>query len=172
MGDPKKHRKKYSGPRHPWEKERIDEENVLKKEYGLRNKKEIWKMRSLFKGFADQAKHLIALKTQQAEKEKRQLLTKLSKLGLIKATDDLNAVLGLDFKNLLERRLQTLLFKKGLSRSVSQARQFITHGHVMVGSKKVTSPSYLVAVDEETKLGFSPGSSLSKEDHPERGKEK
>lgn len=168
MGDPKKHRKKYSGPRHPWERERIDEERVIKKDYGLKNKKEIWKMRSVFKSLGDQAKKLIALKTAQAEKEKKQLLSRVNKLGLIKAKDDLNAILGLDFKALLERRLQTLVFKKGLARSINQARQFIVHEHIFVGNKKITSPAYLVLVEEEEKIRFSPSSSLSKEDHPER----
>ena len=44
MGDPRKTRKKYDTPQHPWQKERMDQESVFLKEYGLKNKKEIWKM--------------------------------------------------------------------------------------------------------------------------------
>ncbi|MDP7610203.1 MAG: 30S ribosomal protein S4, partial [Candidatus Woesearchaeota archaeon] len=44
MGDPKKQRKKYSKPSHPWQTERIEVEKVLMKEYGLKNKKEIWRV--------------------------------------------------------------------------------------------------------------------------------
>lgn len=172
MGDPKKHRKKYSKPRHPWEGERIKEEKVLKSEYGLKNKKEIWKMRSLFKKVADEAKHLTALKGEQAEKEKKQLLGRLSRLGLIKASGDLNAVLGLNIKAFLDRRLQTMVFKKGLAGSISQARQFITHEHISVRNKKITSPSYIISLDEESKISFSPTSALSREDHAERVKER
>ena len=39
MGDPRKQRKKFSGPQHPWNKARIDEEKVLLTTYGLKNKK-------------------------------------------------------------------------------------------------------------------------------------
>ena len=171
MGDPKRQRKKYSGPRHPWEKERIEEEKSLKAEYGFKNKKEIWKMRSLFKRFKNQAKQLIALKREQAEKEKSQLLGRLARIGLIQPGGDINAVLWLSFRSLLDRRLQTMLMKRGLARTVKQARQFIVHGHVKVSDKKITSPSYIVRVSEEPMISFSQGSSLSKADHPERAKE-
>ena len=73
MGDPKKIRKKYNTPMHPWEGKRIEEEKGLLREYGLKNKKEIWKMRAVLKGFSDQAKKLITATGVQAEKEKQQL---------------------------------------------------------------------------------------------------
>ena len=41
MGSPKKQRKKYSKPSHPWQKARIEEEKALKKEYSFKNKKEL-----------------------------------------------------------------------------------------------------------------------------------
>ena len=40
MGDPRKLRKKYYPPSHPWQKIRIDEEKILMKDYGFKNKKE------------------------------------------------------------------------------------------------------------------------------------
>ena len=43
MGDPKRLRKKYETPSHPWEEERIKRETELMKKYGLKNKREIWK---------------------------------------------------------------------------------------------------------------------------------
>ena len=39
----KRKQKKYSKPKRPFDKKRIDEENQLKKEFGLKNKREIWK---------------------------------------------------------------------------------------------------------------------------------
>tara|TARA_Y100000310_G_C20410879_1_gene681910 strand:+ start:101 stop:682 length:582 start_codon:yes stop_codon:yes gene_type:complete len=168
MGDPKKRRKKFSAPSQKWEKERIDEERVLIKEYGLKNKKEIWKAESKLRNFARQAKRLVALKTAQAEKEKEQLLIKLRSLSLLSGTAKLENILDLQLKNLLDRRLQTVVFKKGLSRSVNAARQLITHGHILVDKIKVTVPSYTVLAKEEPLITYSQGSAFSDEQHPER----
>src|SRR3989344_4446899 len=106
MGDIKKNRKKYSKPRHPWQKERIEEEKKILKEYGLKKKKEIWKLTSLLSRFKDRAKKLVALKTKQAEKEKIDLLSRLSGFGLLEKNSRLEDVLSLTLKDILERRLQ------------------------------------------------------------------
>ncbi len=168
MGDPRKTRKKYKGPNHPWNKERLEEEKPLVKEYGLKNKKELWKMNSMMKNFSSQAKSLMASTGPQADKEKQQLLAKLVKLGLIDATQNLNDILSLTVRDILERRLQTQLYKKNLSRSMKQARQFITHDHVLVGGKVITSPAYILTVQEETALGFRDNSGLANPEHVER----
>ena len=86
MGDPKKQRKKFSSPTKRWNKERIDEEKDLINEYGLKNKKEIWKAESKLRNFTRQAKRLIAIKTKQAEKEKEQIISKLKTLSLLPST--------------------------------------------------------------------------------------
>ena len=41
MGDPKKIRKSYRTPSHPWQKQRIVEEDELLKTYGIKNKTHI-----------------------------------------------------------------------------------------------------------------------------------
>jgi len=168
MGDPRKIRKKYDKPGHPWEKERIDEEKILKGEYGFRNKKEIWKMKSELKKHLDQAKKLIATRTEQAEKEKQQMFGKLQRLGLLGDTPTTDDVLSLALRDLLERRLQTVVYKKGLARSTKQARQFIIHQHIMIGDKKISSPSYLVTTEEEALIAFHERSALIDPEHPER----
>lgn len=168
MGDPKKLRKKYSPPRHPWVAANIELDKELIREYGLRNKKEIRKMDSILKKYKDLAKKLIAIKTIQGEKEKAQIMDKLQRIGLIQAGAELDNVLDLDIKDVLERRLQSLVFRQGLARSVKQARQFITHRQIMVNEKKITFPSFIVSKKEESQIKFDPQSSLSKEDHPER----
>ena len=170
MGDPKRPRRKYSKPVHPWQKFRIEDEKTLIEEYGLKNKKEIWKIDSKVKGFSRQAKSLIARTTPQGEKEKMQLLTKLNKLGLLSERADLDDVLGLEVRDLMNRRLQTIVFKKGLAKSVKQARQFIIHQHIMVGNKKITVPSYLVKRGEEDTISFAQASQLFDPEHPEREK--
>lgn len=171
MGDPKKLKKKYSRPEHPWRAERIEEEKKLTKEYGFKNKTEIWKMNSILRNFLSDAKRIAATRTAQSEKEKIQLLGRLKRLGLLPETASLDNVLELTLRDILERRLQTLVFRKGLARSVKQARQFIVHRHIMVGDKKITVPSYLVSKAEEALISFAPRSSLSDPDHPERKKE-
>ena len=168
MGDPRKARKKYETPRHPWEGSRIESENILVKEYGLKNKKEIWKARSLLKKFTNQAKKLSNLKTLHDQKEKEQLLNILKKLNLVKENADLEEVLGLNVNNILDRRLQTLVYKKGLARSVIQARQFITHGHIKIKDQRFNIPGYLVEAEEENDITFINKSNLSNPEHAER----
>jgi len=168
MGDPKKQRKKYSTPSHPWQKNRIDEERRLIEQYGFKNKKEIWKMSSSLTKYKQQAKRLIPLPTPQADIEKRQLLKKLFLLGLLPEASKIENVLDLTLDDLLERRLQTRVHRQSLAKSVKQARQFITHNHVMVGGKVVASPSYLVRKSEEQLIKFVPSSSLIDTEHPER----
>ena len=168
MGDPRKPRKQYSTPRHPWMKTRIDEEKQLKKEYGFKNKKELWKVSSILKGFFERAKKYGASTTEQSIKENQQLIEKLMNLNLVKSGATLNDVLSIQLRDLLDRRLQTLVFKKQLARSISQARQFITHGHIRIGEKSITSPSYLVTLKEEALLNFKETSPMNNEMHPER----
>ena len=171
MGDPKKIRKKYSTPGHPWQKSRIDEEIALVKDYGFKNKKELWKMASVLKKFKQQIKRLTAQTGKQADTEKQQLLSKLQRLGLTKGVATADEILGLNIKDVVERRLQTIVFRKGLARSMKQARQMITHRHIAVGEKKITSPSYLVKTEEEEKIAFVAKSGFSNPDHPERAVE-
>jgi small subunit ribosomal protein S4 len=168
MGLPRKKRKKYSTPVHPWQKAMIEEDAELVKEYGLKNKKEIYKMASVLKSFSDQAKNLIASKTPQAEKERTALLKKLQNLGLINKTGTVDNVLDLSIHDIMDRRLQTLVYKKGKSRSIKQARQFIIHEHIILGGKKITRPSYLVNLEEEGSISFVPKSKLNDDEHPER----
>ncbi|HJX05148.1 MAG TPA: 30S ribosomal protein S4 [Candidatus Nanoarchaeia archaeon] len=168
MGDPRKIRRKYDKPSHPWQKTRIEEEKKVIDEYGLHNKKEIWRMETILRRFKNQVKSLASRFDKQSKLEEQQLVSSLNSLGFIKHDDPLDAMLGLELKDVMERRLQTLLVRKNLARSMKQARQFIIHGHVRVDSKKITFPSYIVSLKEESLIEFTPGSSLSKEDHPER----
>lgn len=152
MGDPKRPRKKYSTPGHPWQKIRIDEEAELKRKYGYKNKKEVWKMASELRRIRAQARKLIAGITEQAEREKKQLLDSLYKKGLLEKDATLDDVLTLKLENILDRRLQTILFKKQIVTSIKQARQLITHKKVNVNNKIIVSPSHIVSRENETKI--------------------
>ncbi len=168
MGDPRKQRKKYKTPSHPWNKERIGEERKLLKEYGLVNKKELWKMETIMLDFKEQAKRLIRRSDEQARKEEALLMEKLARLKLLPSEAKPEDVLDLSIRDILERRLQTLIMRKSLARTPKQARQFIVHGHITVRGKKTTVPSCLVKADEEGTISFIPLSSLADNDHPER----
>jgi small subunit ribosomal protein S4 len=80
----------------------------------------------------------------------------------------LDDVLDLTINDILERRLQTVVFNKGLTKSIHQARQLITHGHISIGGKKVTAPSYLVLRDEEAQIAYAPTSGIASPEHPMR----
>jgi len=168
MGDPRKIRNKYSGPMHPWQKARLEAEAPLMKTYGLTSKKELWKVTSKVKKFKDTAKNLVAKRNAQAEKERKQLLDKLKSYGLIQS-ESMDELLGMTTEKLLDRRLQTLVMKKGLARTIKQARQMITHRHITVNGKKVTAPGYLVRVAEEASIQFYDNSAFKDNMHPERG---
>jgi small subunit ribosomal protein S4 len=168
MGDPKKIRKKYTTPSHPWQRSNLENEARLVKEYGLIRKKEVWKVNSLLKKIKAEVKEIAASEGEKAEKDKNLLLKKLKSWGLLKPEQGIDDVLVLETKDLMERRLQTLVFKKGMSKSIDQARQFIVHGHIKVGDKKMNTPSYMVKTGEEDLIGFIGRSSLSDPEHPER----
>lgn len=168
MGDPRKQRKKYTPPMHPWKAERINEENKLEEEYGLKNKTELWKMSSKLKRIKAQAKQLISKTGKQAEKEEQLFRKRLEKLGLMAEGTKIENVLDLGVKDILERRLQTHVFKRGFAKSMKQARQFITHGHVMLNNRKLTSPSYILLAGQEAMISFRPTSHLADAEHPER----
>ena len=56
MGSPKKPKKTYSRPFKIWDRTRLDEEKPTIKEFGLKNKKELWKAASLLRKYSGQAK--------------------------------------------------------------------------------------------------------------------
>jgi len=145
----KRQRKAYKTPTKGWSKQRIEREREIVKSYGLRKKKEIWKFETLLRKFRRLARQLAAKKDAKQEKI---LLEKMIKLGLLSEGATLDDVLGLNLEMFLDRRLQTVIFKKGLANSANQARQFIVHGHVRIGERKITYPSYIVPKGEETKI--------------------
>ena len=171
MGGIKKIRKKYSKPSHPWRQARIDEENALGKEYGIPKKTEIWKAISKLESFKNQAKKLAALNNAQAQKEREALFQKLQTYNFTKAGDSSDVVLGITLKDILNRRLQTIIYKKGFAKSMKQARQMINHRHILVHNNIISSPSYLVKVAEENNIEISPKSPFYDANHAERIKE-
>jgi small subunit ribosomal protein S4 len=147
MGDPKKQRKKFETPRFRWRKDILQEELKLIGQYGLRNKHELWRHKTMLSKTRGIARSLIGKTPEERVKMENELLTRLKKLGILNETAVLDNVLDLSIEDLLERRLQTIVFRKGLARTAFQSRQLITHGHITMGNRRVTVPSYTVSTE-------------------------
>lgn len=166
MGDPKKQRKKFDTPRFPWRTDTLQIELNLLGQYGLRNKRELWRHKTMLSKFRGIARSILGMSPEQRKILQKQLLEKMNRLGILPETAALDEVLDLSLEDLLERRFQTIVFRKGLAKSIFQSRQLITHGHIAIDEKRVLTPSYLVLRDEESKIGYSPTSPLSDPNHP------
>jgi small subunit ribosomal protein S4 len=166
LGDPKKQRKKFDTPRFPWQIDALENELKLLGQYGLRNKREIWRHKTLLSKYRGIGRSLLGMSTDKRKEQEKQLLDRLHRLGILPEESALDDVLDLTLEVILERRLQTLVFHKGLAQSIQQSRQLITHGHIAIKGKRVSTPSYLVLKDEETKITYAPTSPLTKPDHP------
>jgi len=174
MGDPKFSRRKYDTPAHPWEGDRIKEENELLMKYGLKNKRELWRAKSYVRTLRAQSRELQARLRSgdpQAKKETDQLLTRCARLNLLTQEGaTLNDVLILNVEAVLSRRLQTVLYRKGLAYTPKQARQLIVHGHAAIGPRRVTIPGYIVRRGEEELVQYHETSPIANDLHPMRPK--
>jgi small subunit ribosomal protein S4 len=97
-----------------------------------------------------------------------ELLTRLKKLGVLQETAVLDNVLDLSIEDILERRLQTLVFRKNLTKTIHQARQLVTHGHIIIDNRRVTVPGYIVSRQEEGQVAYAAESQLANPSHPTR----
>ncbi|WIV67722.1 30S ribosomal protein S4 [Natrialbaceae archaeon AArc-T1-2] len=162
--------KQYETPNHPFQGERIATEHSLIDRYGLANKEELWRAQSQLRSYRREARELLAQPQDEETvmRRREEFLGRLKRIGVLDESGDLGAVLGLEIEDVLERRLQTVVYRKGLANTTRQARQFIIHGHVVVGDRRHQIPSYVVDVDEEGLVAFDENSPLADELHPER----
>ena len=172
MGDPKFSRRSYDTPSHPWQGERIKAEVVLVNQFGLKNKTEVWKAQSVLRNFRKQARELQALLRTgdaQAKRESDALIAKCGRMGVLPLEGaTLNDILVLKEEDILGRRLQTLVFEKGMASTVKQARQMIVHGHIFMNGHRVTVPGYIVLRKEESSIEYAPASPFTDDMHPMR----
>lgn len=153
MGNPRKLKSKYETPRKVWDPDRIKNDSGLTQEYGLRKTREVWIVTAELKKVRRYARLQLS-KGEEGKKEGQIILDKLSRLGIGRQEMALEDVLSLTVRDFLERRLQTLVLKKGLARTPRQARQLITHGFISVNGRKVTIPSYTVTASEEPTVTY------------------
>tara|TARA_B100001113_G_scaffold11425_1_gene8930 strand:+ start:6682 stop:7362 length:681 start_codon:yes stop_codon:yes gene_type:complete len=164
MGDPKFSRSKTQTPTHPWRQARIDEEHALKEKYGLKKTggmKEIWKERTSLRRYRNQAMKLIGrVDTSEGHfaKEKEQLISSLTKKGLLPEGASVGDVLQIDIDQMLSRRLQSVVYRRGLAPTMRSSRQLIMHGHISIGEQKMTVPGYHILKEEEELLQYNSNS--------------
>ncbi len=169
MGDPKFPSKHYDTPSHPWQKVRIEQESGLIHQYGLKNKKEIWRANTKVREMRRQARKLTANSSdKQSQNERDLLLAKLNRLGMIEQNSGLEDILRMTPENILDRRLQTQVYLQGLASTVKQARQLIVHGHISIDGAVTRVPGMLVTKLQEKNISYSSTSALTNDLHPVR----
>lgn len=165
MGDPKKSKKKYieGKPKRLWNTDLLMSELRLVGEYGLRNKRELWLAKAILRRIKHRAREILSMPPEAREKIEMELKNRLYNMGLISDVNiPLDSVLALDVTSILDRRLQTIVYRKGLARSIHEARQLIVHGHIAVNGIRIRSPGFLVPRSLEDKIGIAPTSPLLK----------
>ena len=168
MGDPRRQKKKYVVPKRPYDTERFEQELELIGAFGLRNKRELWRHSTELSNYRRQARQMLALPPSERQQIEKELVDKLAKIGILTEEPSLDSVLDLTLENILERRLQTIVFRKGMAASMHHARQLVAHGHIGLDSARVTTPARLITMGEADRIEYTNKSSLNDQSHPAR----
>jgi len=150
-------------PRRPYGKERLDNELRICGEYGLRNKRELWRTRLALSKVRRTARVLLTMDEKDEKRlfEGEALMRRLHRLGVLdESKNKLDYALALTLEDFLERRLQTRVFKLGLAKSIHHARVLIRQRHIRVRSQIVNVPSFIVRVDSQKHIDFALNSPL------------
>merc|ERR1712066_37847 len=150
--------KTFRKPKRPFEKERLDGEMKIVGEYGLKNKREVWRVQYALAKIRSSARALLTLDEKDETRlfQGEALLRRMTRLGLLLESErKLDYVLGLTAAKIMERRLQTKVFKLGLAKSIHHARTLIRQRHIRVGKQICNIPSFLVRLDSEKHIDFA-----------------
>ena len=154
MGDPIRFRRKHVTPTQPWQRQRILDENKILKEYGLKSKTELWKAEAELRKYRRLSRQLIGAHGTEAEQKKKILVEKLVRFGLLPVGSNMDNVLSLEIRDLLERRIQTIVYKKGFANTTLDARKIITHGHVSYKGAIHTTPGTIIPKNDDGKIAY------------------
>jgi len=168
MGDPKKKHKLFTTPKRPYDKVRLETDLKIIGAFGLRNKRELWRQNAELSTIRSRSRGMLNLDLVEKTEKEAVLVNKLYSLGLVNAGAAIEDVLTLSVEDLLERRLQTFIFRQGMAKTLFQARQLITHGHISVAGRKVKAPSYIVKREDENVIEYSMSSPMYVKEHPLR----
>ncbi|KZO94021.1 40S ribosomal protein S9 [Calocera viscosa TUFC12733] len=155
---PRNHSKTYKVPKRPFEAARLDAELKLAGEFGLRNKREIWRIGLTLSKIRRAARELLKLDDKDPKRlfEGNALIRRLVRIGVLdESRMRLDYVLALKVEDFLERRLQTQVFKSGLAKSIHHARVLIRQRHIRVGRQLVNIPSFVVRLDSQKHIDFA-----------------
>eukprot|EP00657_Telonema_sp_P-1_P009570 TRINITY_DN380_c0_g1_i7.p2 TRINITY_DN380_c0_g1~~TRINITY_DN380_c0_g1_i7.p2 ORF type:complete len:194 (-),score=87.16 TRINITY_DN380_c0_g1_i7:343-924(-) len=148
----------YKNPRRPFERERLEKELRMCGQYGLRCKREIWRVNLTLSNMRRTARTLLTLPEthERRQLEGSALLRRCHNLGFLESDkDQLDYVLSLTVPDILERRLQTVVHKIGLAKSVHHARVLIRQRHIAVAKQIVVTPSFIVRTSSERHIAFA-----------------
>merc|ERR1711971_957439 len=126
--------------------------------YGLRNKREVWRVKYSLAKVRTAARILLTLEEKDPKRlfEGNALLRRLVRIGVLDESKmKLDYVLGLKIEDFLERRLQTQVFKLGLAKSIHHAHVLIRQRHIRVRKQVVNVPSFIVRLDSQKHIDFS-----------------
>merc|ERR1712083_190931 len=150
--------KTFRKPKRPFEKERLDAEMKIVGVYGLKNKREVWRVQYALAKIRSSARALLTLDEKDETRlfQGEALLRRMTRLGLLLESErKLDYVLGLTAAKIMERRLQTKVFKLGLAKSIHHARTLIRQRHIRVGKQICDIPSFIVRLDSEKHIDFA-----------------
>ncbi|MDE1870898.1 MAG: 30S ribosomal protein S4 [Candidatus Micrarchaeota archaeon] len=153
MGAPKRNRSKFKKPKERWNLERIKTDRSLINEYGLKNMKELWQVQTEVSRIRGNVRRLLS-GVSESDDVKEKIIGRLRRLGVATSTTTLDNLLDIKESDLLNRRLQTVVFRKGMARTMKQARQLTVHGFIAVNGRKVNRPGYLVDSIVEGSIGY------------------
>ncbi len=136
-----------------WNLQRIKSDNEIIDEYGLKNMKELWQAQSEISRIRGNVRQLLSGSIQNKSVES-DIISSLSKSGISAENPTLDQLLDLKENAILERRLQSVVFRKGMAKTMKQARQLIAHGFIAVNGKKLDKPGYIVSKNDESKISY------------------
>lgn len=152
MGAPRRNRKKFQKPADIWNKERIEEEHKLRDDYGLKNLNELWRATSEIRRIRRNVRAVLSGKV--SESTGKDLVSRLSRYGIVKDGASLDDLLVITPQNVLDRRLQSVVLRKGMAKTSRQARQLVAHGFIAINGRRAKSPGYIVSKSEENAIAY------------------